>query len=139
MGKYGFSLKHIFAYISLNSVHIRENVAQRKPLCLHILCSVQLIVMNQSRCFLLKYEKTIDCAYILSPYKACTMNIWLKLGMINCFQNSNINKISKFMKHCIGSNKFKCNIVNMSFPVKFAINPYAKIFHWISFIKSFSI
>ena len=29
-------------YVSLDSIHIRENLAQRKPLYLHILCSVQL-------------------------------------------------------------------------------------------------
>ena len=39
---YGFSLIRIFPHISLDSAHIRENVAQRKPLYLHILCSLQL-------------------------------------------------------------------------------------------------
>ena len=45
MGIYRFSLISIFLYMSLDSVHIRKNVAQRKPLYLHILCSVQLSLL----------------------------------------------------------------------------------------------
>ena len=42
---YGISLIHIFAYMPLDSVHKLENVAQRKPLYLHILWSVQLSLL----------------------------------------------------------------------------------------------
>ena len=42
MGIYRFSMIRIFPYMSLDSVHIRENVAQRKTSYSHILCSVQL-------------------------------------------------------------------------------------------------
>ena len=37
MGIYGFSLIRNFPYMFLDSVYIRENVAHRKPLYLHIL------------------------------------------------------------------------------------------------------
>ena len=39
---YGFSLIRIFPYMSLDSVHIWGNVGQRKPLYVHVLCSVCL-------------------------------------------------------------------------------------------------
>ena len=42
MGICEFSLIHIFVYMSLDFVELVENVAQRKPLYLHILYSVQL-------------------------------------------------------------------------------------------------
>ena len=45
MGIYGFSLIRIFPYMSLDSVHMWENLAERKPLYLHILCSVQLSLL----------------------------------------------------------------------------------------------
>ena len=40
-----FSLVHIFLYMSLDSVHMLKNMAQRKPLYLQILCSVQLSLL----------------------------------------------------------------------------------------------
>ena len=42
MQRYGFSAICIFTYMFLDSVHIRENLAYRKPLYLHILFSVQV-------------------------------------------------------------------------------------------------
>ena len=42
---YGFPLIRIVPYTSLNYVHIRENLAYRKPLYLHILCNVQLSLL----------------------------------------------------------------------------------------------
>ena len=42
---YGFSLIRIFPYTSLDYVHIRNHLAYRKPLYLHILCNVQLILL----------------------------------------------------------------------------------------------
>ena len=40
-----FSLTRIFPYTPLDSVHILENLAQRKSLYLHILCSVKLSLL----------------------------------------------------------------------------------------------
>ena len=37
--------------------------------------SVKFFEINQLSCFLLGYEKTIDCAYILSLYNASKMNM----------------------------------------------------------------
>ena len=41
-GMCGFSLIHIFLYMPLDSVHLRESLAQGKTLYLHILYTVQL-------------------------------------------------------------------------------------------------
>ena len=40
-----FSLIRIFLYTPLDSVHILENLAQRKSLYLHILCSIKLSLL----------------------------------------------------------------------------------------------
>ena len=45
MGIYGFSLIRNFPYMFLDSVYIRENVAHRKPLYLHILCRVEVSLL----------------------------------------------------------------------------------------------
>ena len=42
---YDFSLMPIFWYMSWDSVRIWGNVTQRKPLYLHILCSVELSLL----------------------------------------------------------------------------------------------
>ena len=89
MGISGFSLIRVFLYMSLNSVQIQENIAQRKPLYSHILCSVQLsLLLKLGTIF---FSNTLVKFYARSATLAATSTTW-KVSRYGVFSGSYFTK-----------------------------------------------
>ena len=75
-----------------------------------------LIQMNLNA-FFKSMKRRLVLHTFCPPYNSCIMNTWLKYDwcLIDCFLYSSVNTIPNFIKHCIDSNQFKCNTINMAF------------------------